>query len=158
MSGGLALRAFCQWKIEHQVRECCVKGLILRNMSGVREMQAVCIQVVTSSSVASIRTKFFWQILDLNKPAVFCSGQCLSMHKMTTYAVHLGGMASSPTFFVYLLDVQFPTDKKLSTTQARQTLQNTFGKQYCQYWLLHLIVIDLIAHKHSFFVEALYVS
>jgi len=36
VSGGLALlRAFCQWKIEHQIRKCCVKGLILRNMAGL---------------------------------------------------------------------------------------------------------------------------
>jgi len=35
VSGGLALlRAFCQGKIEHQVRNCCVKGLVLRNMAG----------------------------------------------------------------------------------------------------------------------------
>jgi len=33
------LRAFCQWKIEHQIRKCCVKGLILRNMAG-RERDA----------------------------------------------------------------------------------------------------------------------
>jgi len=33
VSGCLALlRTFCQWKIEHQVRKYCVKGLILRNM------------------------------------------------------------------------------------------------------------------------------
>ena len=35
MTAGLALlRAFCQCKIEHQVRKCCVKGLLLRNMAG----------------------------------------------------------------------------------------------------------------------------
>jgi len=35
VSGGLALlRAFCEWQIEHQVRRCCKKGLILRNMAG----------------------------------------------------------------------------------------------------------------------------
>ena len=40
MTGGLALlRAFCQWKIEHQIRKCCAKGLILRNMVG-RERDA----------------------------------------------------------------------------------------------------------------------
>jgi len=27
------LRAFCQWKIEHQIKKCCAKGLILRNMA-----------------------------------------------------------------------------------------------------------------------------
>jgi len=27
------LRAIRQWKIERQVRRCCVKGLILRNMA-----------------------------------------------------------------------------------------------------------------------------
>ena len=42
VSGGLALlRAFCQWKIEHQIRKCCVKGLIMRNMAG-RESDAGC--------------------------------------------------------------------------------------------------------------------
>jgi len=35
MSGGLALlRAVCQWKIGHEVRKCCVKNVILRNMAG----------------------------------------------------------------------------------------------------------------------------
>jgi len=35
VSGGRALlRTFCQWKIEHQPRKCCVKGWILRNMVG----------------------------------------------------------------------------------------------------------------------------
>jgi len=40
----------------------------------------------------------------------------------------------------YFLDVQFSTDKKLATTQDRQTLQNTVDKQYCQYWILRLVV------------------
>jgi len=40
VSGGLALLgAFCQWKVEHQVRKCCLKGLMLRNMAG-RERDA----------------------------------------------------------------------------------------------------------------------
>jgi len=33
-SGPAFLRAFCQWKIEHQIRKRCVKGLILWNMAG----------------------------------------------------------------------------------------------------------------------------
>ena len=67
VSDGLALlRAFCQWKIEHQVQKCCVKGLTLRigTWLDAREMQAVCMKVFTSSSVAS--TQNFWgQILRL---------------------------------------------------------------------------------------------
>jgi len=40
MSGGRALqRAICQWKIEHQLIMCCVKGFTLRNMAG-RERDA----------------------------------------------------------------------------------------------------------------------
>jgi len=40
VSGGLALlRAFCQWKIQHQIRKYCVKALILRNIAG-RERDA----------------------------------------------------------------------------------------------------------------------
>jgi len=47
VSGCLALlRAFCQWKIEHQLRKRCVKGLILRAWLEAREMQAVCMKVV----------------------------------------------------------------------------------------------------------------
>jgi len=43
VSGGLALlRAFCKWKTEHQIKKCCVKGLILRNMAG-RESDAGCL-------------------------------------------------------------------------------------------------------------------
>ena len=52
--GGLALfRAFCQWKIEHQVIKSCGKGLILRNMTGRERDAGLCTKVVTSSSVAS---------------------------------------------------------------------------------------------------------
>jgi len=36
----------------------------------------------------------------------------------------------------YLLDVQSSIDKKLATTQDRQTLQNSNEKQYCQWWML----------------------
>jgi len=43
VSGSFALlRAFCQWKVEHQIRKYCVKGLILRNMAG-REKDAGCL-------------------------------------------------------------------------------------------------------------------
>ena len=43
VAGDLALlRAFCWWKIEHQIRKCCVKGLILRNMAG-RQRDAGCL-------------------------------------------------------------------------------------------------------------------
>jgi len=39
-AASLALfRTFCPWKIEHQLRKCCVKGLILKNMAG-RERDA----------------------------------------------------------------------------------------------------------------------
>jgi len=41
---------------------------------------------------------------------------------------------------VTLIYVQFSTDKKLATTQDRQTLQNSDEKQYCQYWILRLVV------------------
>jgi len=40
----------------------------------------------------------------------------------------------------YLIDVQFSTDKKLTTMQYRQRLQNTDKKQYCQYLILRLVV------------------
>jgi len=44
VSGGFACneRFVCQWKIEDQVRKCCVKGLILRKMAG-RERDAGCL-------------------------------------------------------------------------------------------------------------------
>jgi len=40
----------------------------------------------------------------------------------------------------YLIGFQFSADKKVATTQDRQTLQNSDEKQYCQYWILHLVV------------------
>jgi len=40
----------------------------------------------------------------------------------------------------HLLDVQPSSDKKLATTQDRQTLQNSDEKRYCQYWMLRLVV------------------
>ena len=42
----------------------------------------------------------------------------------------------------YLIDVQFSTDKKLTTTQDRQTLQNFDEKQCSQYWILRLVVFS----------------
>jgi len=42
-----------------------------------------------------------------------------------------------------LIVVQFSTEKKLATTQDRQTLQNSDEKQYCQYWILRLVVFLL---------------
>ena len=33
-------------------------------------------------------------------------------------------------------------DKKLATTQDSQTLQNPDKKQYCQYWMLRLVVTN----------------
>jgi len=49
------LRAFCQWKIEQKVRKCFVKCFILRigTWLDAREIHAICMRVVTSSSVAS---------------------------------------------------------------------------------------------------------
>jgi len=41
----------------------------------------------------------------------------------------------------FWIDVQFSTDKKLATTQDRQTLQNSDEKQYCQYWMLRLFFL-----------------
>jgi len=38
----------------------------------------------------------------------------------------------------------------------RQTLQNTDGKQYCQYWIRCLIVFNWISRKQRLLVEALY--
>jgi len=40
-----------------------------------------------------------------------------------------------------LIDVQFSTVKKLATKQDHQTLQNSDEKQYCQYWILRLVVL-----------------
>jgi len=44
----------------------------------------------------------------------------------------------------YLNDVQFSTDKKLATTQDRQTLQNSDEKQYCQYWILIVMKSNIV--------------
>jgi len=39
------------------------------------------------------------------------------------------------------MDVQFSTDKKHPTTQGRQRLQSSDEKQYCQFWMLRLVVL-----------------
>jgi len=39
-----------------------------------------------------------------------------------------------------VLDVQFPLTKKLTTTQDRQTPQNSDEKQDCQFLILSLVV------------------
>jgi len=40
----------------------------------------------------------------------------------------------------YLIHVQFSTEKKLATTQDPKTLENSYEKQYFQYWILRLVV------------------
>jgi len=59
---------------------------------GAREMQAVCMKVVTSSSVD--QPKKFWegQILWLKASNGILFGHCLSKHKMGRSARNLGGM------------------------------------------------------------------
>jgi len=54
-------------------------------------MQAVCMKVVTSSSVA--KPIFFGGVkyFDFKRATVFCSGPCLSKHKMTRWARNFGG-------------------------------------------------------------------
>jgi len=47
-------------------------------------------------------------------------------------------------------------DKKLATTQDSQAMQNSDEKQYCQYWMLRLVVINRIARKQRLLVETLY--
>jgi len=39
-----------------------------------------------------------------------------------------------------VLDVQFPLTKELATTQDRRILQSSDEKQYCQFWILCLVV------------------
>jgi len=58
------------------------------------------------------------------------------------------------TVFIVL---RFSTDKKLATTQDRQTLQNSDEKQYCQYWILRLVVFTRFG-TNRLLVETLYVS
>jgi len=58
----------------------------------------------------------------------------------------------------YLLNVQSSTDKKLATAQDRQTLQNSYKKQYCRYSMLRLVVANWTARKQRLLVESLYVS
>ena len=42
--------------------------------------------------------------------------------------------------------------------QDRYTLQNSDQKQYCQYWMLRLVVVNKIATKQRLLVEALCIS
>jgi len=42
----------------------------------------------------------------------------------------------------YLPDVQSSRHKKLAITQDSRTLQNSDEKQYCQYWMLRLVVTN----------------
>jgi len=56
-----------------------------------------------------------------------------------------------------LLDVKISTDKKFATTQDRQRRQNSDEKQYCQYWILPLVVFTRFG-ANRLLVETLYVS
>ena len=57
----------------------------------------------------------------------------------------------------YLIDVQFSTDKKLATMQYSQTLQNSDEKQYCQYWILRLVVFTRFCENRDCLLK-LYMS
>jgi len=89
-------------------------------------------KVVTSSSVA--KSNIFGGPNTLFKRAtVFCSGHCLSKHKMIKYARNWEGVASMPPLSAPMvarkkekerivlspLDVQSFTDKKLAKTKDR---------------------------------------
>ena len=114
---------------------------------GAREMQAVCVKAVTSSSVASPNFEG-GRYFDLKQATVFCWEHCLSKHKMTRYVRKLWVHAPLGPSWLRLwlqeknekertvLDVQFSTDKKLATTQDRQTLQNSGVSIGCYVWLL----------------------
>jgi len=54
-----------------------------------------------------------------------------------------------------VLDDQFSTDKRLATTQDGQTLQNSGEKQYCQYWILRLVVFTRFPVKQRLLVETI---
>jgi len=108
--------------------------------------------VVTSSSVDSIETIVLrantWTLNGLQH---FVRDTAVSTQKMTRYGRNLGCMASFPLCYPdgykkrikrkFLLNVQSSTDKKLSTTQDRQTLQDTVEKQYCQYCMPELLKV-----------------
>ena len=138
------LWAFCQFKNEHQARKCCVKVLIQGNMVDAREVQAVFMKVVTSSSVASPKLCGGPNTLTLMRAAVICSGHCLSKHKMTRYTRNSRDVVPLPSWLRLWLqekndkettvhslpDIQSSTNKKLAKTQDSQTLQNPDEKRY----------------------------
>jgi len=53
----------------------------------------------------------------------------------------------------YLIDVHFSTDKKLVTTQNRQTLQNSDEKEYCQYGIQRLVVFTRFRAKRDYLLK-----
>ena len=88
-------------------------------------------KVVTGSSAANPNFFRGAKYFDFKRATVFCSGHCLSKHKMTRYAKNLGGIASlaplstpmvarkkeKERIVLSLLDVQSSTDKTLAKTQ-----------------------------------------
>ena len=75
MPGDLVLlQAFCQWKVEHQIRKCCVKGLTMRNMAG-RERYARRLYESGCKPVALPAQKVFGRAKynHLKRATVFCS-------------------------------------------------------------------------------------
>jgi len=155
VSGGLpTLRAFCQWKIEHQVRKCCVKGLILRNMAR-RERD---VGRLYQGGYKQWRAQNFGgaKYLDCKRATAFCSGHCLSKHKwqdlleiwgawppLVTPGYAYGYKKRNKKKEQHLLDVHSSIDKNLITMQDRQTLQKSGKKEYCQYWMLCLVFTNL---------------
>ena len=80
MSGGLALvRTFSQWKIEHQVRKCCLKGLILRTMAGHERDAGRLYDNVQSSTDKKLATTKDRQTLQNSDEKQYCQYWMLSL-------------------------------------------------------------------------------
>ena len=127
--GGLAsLRAFCQWNIEHQVRKCCVKGLILRNVAG------------TSCSAASPKLRM--QMFQLARNSSLFGTLPVKAQNDKTCQKFLGSMVPlTPSGYACgYKKIMKKKEQYLSTSKSSQqdcqALQNSDEKQYCQYWML----------------------
>ena len=145
VTGSLALLwGFCQWQIEHQIRKCCAQGLILRNMAG-RERDAGCLPAQNflrgpNTMTESKQRYFSWALPVKEHNDKIClkfKGNGPLAPLTTPMVTRKEWKRKNSTFLMFNLP-----DKKLATMQGSQALQNSDEKQYCQYRMLRLVVIN----------------
>jgi len=159
---GLAsLRVFFRWKIEHQVRKACYWGTWL----GAREMLAICMKVVTSSSVASPKVWGRPNSLTLSEKRYFVRDTACRSTKWQDVLRIWGAWPLYPWPCLWLQEKNGKERSALtwcSTFLWQKARNDTRPPDTAELrWKAILSVLDATfgcSHKQRFLVEALHVS